>query len=147
MYLDKLDGQITQEFFDKQSAVAAAKPSVVWPSMSFNSSAFPADSRICTERLAARHGTNRRQTASTARKRLFIQNVICLGVDFLVVRCAQFALMLHLGGPSLGISGVICIRHWIFAFRREPEFLSWLCVLLGGCKFCHNPLLAQSASK
>ena len=31
--------------------------------------------------------------------------------------------MLHLGGPSLGISSVICIRHWIFALCRKPKSL------------------------
>src|SRR5207248_10299798 len=36
--------------------------------------------------------------------RLFAQYLICLGVDLLLVSCAQFALMLHLGCASLRVS-------------------------------------------
>ena len=36
---------------------------------------------------------------------------------------------------------------WGICAPPEARILSWLGVLLRGCKFCHNPLLAQSASK
>ena len=63
-----------------------------------------------------------RRNPLTLRERLLIQDVICLGVDFLLVGCAQFALMLHLGGARLGVSGVTGIRHGVFALLRKPEF-------------------------
>src|ERR1700722_5644352 len=55
--------------------------------------------------------------------------------------------MLHLGGASLRVPGMICIRHWVFALFRESKFFLRLSVLLRGCKFCHNPPLAEFASR
>ena len=68
---------------------------------------------------------------------LFGQDFIGLGVDLLLIGCAQFALMLHLGGPSLRVAGVACIGHWVFALFRQSEFLLWLRVFLRCCKFGH----------
>src|ERR1017187_6921708 len=69
---------------------------------------------------------------------LFPQYLICLSVDLLFVRCAQFALMLHLRGASLRIPGVAFIRHWVFTFFWEPKFLLGLRFLLRCCKFWHR---------
>jgi hypothetical protein len=69
--------------------------------------------------------------------RLLAQNAICLGVDLLLVCGACFAFVLHLGRPSLGISGVTGIRHWVFTLLGQSEVLVWLSVPFRGCKFCH----------
>src|SRR5207302_2204625 len=45
---------------------------------------------------------------------LLLQNAVGLGVNLLLIGRAQFSLMLHLGGASLGIPGVARIRHWVF---------------------------------
>jgi hypothetical protein len=76
---------------------------------------------------------------------LLAQHFVRFGVDLLFVRCAQFALVLHLGRPSLGIPRVTFVGHWIFAFLRQPEFLGWLGLLLRGRQFCHRTSPTQDS--
>src|SRR5690348_12640066 len=77
---------------------------------------------------------------------LFIEDAVGLGVDFLLVRCAQFTLVFHLGRASLRVLSVIGIRHRVFALLWKPEFLFRFSVLFFGCKLCHiTPL--ESACK
>src|SRR5438445_551411 len=65
------------------------------------------------------------------------QNPIGLGVDLLFVRTGQFALVLHLRGTRLCVSGVSGIWHRIFALLWQSEIAVRLCLLLRRCKFCH----------
>src|ERR1035438_2766190 len=74
---------------------------------------------------------------------LLFQNAICLSVDFLLISFAQFALMFHLRGASLCISGVTGVRHRVFALLWQPEFFFWLGVLLRCCKFCSPSLESE----
>src|SRR5580698_7738256 len=77
---------------------------------------------------------------------LLAQHLICLGVDLLLIGCAQFALMLHLGSASLGIPRVAGVRHRVFALFRQSEFFARLGLLFRCCEFCHYTTLPPKSS-
>jgi hypothetical protein len=75
---------------------------------------------------------------------LLAQHLICLGVDLLLIGCAQFALMLHLGSASFGIPRVARVWHWVFALFGQSKFFARLSLLFRCCEFCHYALPPES---
>src|SRR4051812_38645024 len=68
---------------------------------------------------------------------LVAEYLVRFGVDLLLVRGAQFPLMLHLRRPSLRIAGMSSIRHRVLALLRQTEVAFGLRVPLRCCKICH----------